>query len=273
MTKCVISYHKIFTENAECMSKVLECKCFHSPARIERHSTYVVFGGHTVSPMLAALSCIPGIRIIIMQSEQMTSACLQRNTPYSRLLLARNVDIVEWSQTNVDTLTKMGVPRPIAIVPYLFKQESVVEDRDIDVFFCGAGSKDRVDAMNRVVLDNPRLRVVCIMDYSLTDPNAIRSYVMRSKVVLNIPYYRNNALETHRINLALQCGCRVVSLSSACRQLNSEYSEYIRFCQSEDLGSAVKCELENFDKEGPFDAVEWEHNYIQPRVKAFVELV
>jgi hypothetical protein len=43
--------------------------------------------------------------------------------------------------------------------------------------------------------------------------------------------------------------------------------------KSEDLGSAVKSELENFDKEGPFDAVEWEHNYIQPRVKAFVELV
>jgi len=45
-----------------------------------------------------------------------------------------------------------------------------------------------------------------------------------------MPYYEDNALETHRINKALACGCQVVSLKSSDEDANQFYDDYIYFC-------------------------------------------
>jgi len=44
---------------------------------------------------------------------------------------------------------------------------------------------------------------------------------------LNVPFYKDNALETHRINRAISLGCQVVSLPSGDREMNSKYEPYI----------------------------------------------
>jgi len=54
-------------------------------------------------------------------------------------------------------------------------------------------------------------------------------------VVLNIPYYENNSLETHRIHKALACGCKVVSLKSAEDDANEFYKDYITITDDIDL--------------------------------------
>ena len=43
---------------------------------------------------------------------------------------------------------------------------------------------------------------------------------------MNIPYYKENPLKTHRINKALACGCDVISLKSCEDDANSFYKDY-----------------------------------------------
>jgi hypothetical protein len=52
----------------------------------------------------------------------------------------------------------------------------------------------------------------------------------KAKVVINIPYYEQNALESHRINKALACGCDVISLKSCDEEANAFYNDYVYFC-------------------------------------------
>ena len=54
-------------------------------------------------------------------------------------------------------------------------------------------------------------------------------------MVLKIPYYDKNALETHRIHKALACGCKVISLPSADEDANEFYKEYITITNDIDL--------------------------------------
>jgi hypothetical protein len=67
----------------------------------------------------------------------------------------------------------------------------------------------------------------------------------KAKVVINMPYYEQNALETHRINKALACGCDVVSLKSCDQDANAFYDDYIYFCDDIEEG------LEKYFKELP----------------------
>ena len=52
------------------------------------------------------------------------------------------------------------------------------------------------------------------MDWSLTEPIKVKEKLSEAKYILNIPYYSENDLETHRINNALLCGANVVSFKS-----------------------------------------------------------
>ena len=49
------------------------------------------------------------------------------------------------------------------------------------------------------------------------------------KYVINLPYYKNNSLETHRINKALASGCQVISIPSSDIYLNEKYKDFVHF--------------------------------------------
>jgi len=67
------------------------------------------------------------------------------------------------------------------------------------------------------------------MDWSLTEPIKVKEKLSEAKYVLNIPYYTQNSLETHRVNNALSCGATVVSLNSKDAQADAYYNDYIYF--------------------------------------------
>ena len=52
---------------------------------------------------------------------------------------------------------------------------------------------------------------------------------------MNIPYYEENALESHRINKALACGCKVISMPSSDEDANKFYKDYITITDNIDL--------------------------------------
>ena len=49
------------------------------------------------------------------------------------------------------------------------------------------------------------------------------------KIVLNIPFYEHKVLETHRINKALSCGCKVVAKKSGDETTDNLYEDYVYF--------------------------------------------
>ena len=59
------------------------------------------------------------------------------------------------------------------------------------------------------------------------NPKVLTEELLNVKYVLNIPFYPRSALETHRINKALSCGCQVISQPSADSELNDRYRDYI----------------------------------------------
>jgi hypothetical protein len=77
--------------------------------------------------------------------------------------------------------------------------------------------------------ENPTANIVIDLSYSFTNPNAMVEQLKQVKYVINLPYYDNNSLETHRINRALSAGCEVVSLFSKDKYLNRQYGPYVHF--------------------------------------------
>ena len=52
------------------------------------------------------------------------------------------------------------------------------------------------------------------------------------KYVLNIPFYENSSLETHRIHRALSASCKVLSLKPALKYEEEGYDEFVIFVDS-----------------------------------------
>ena len=67
------------------------------------------------------------------------------------------------------------------------------------------------------------------MEWSITEAIKVKEKLLDAKYGLKIPYYTENSLETYRVNNALSCGAKVVSLESKDEQANAYYSDYIYF--------------------------------------------
>jgi len=74
-------------------------------------------------------------------------------------------------------------------------------------------------------------------EWKHSNAESLTKILQQCKVVLNIPYYKHNPLETHRINKALSCGCDVISLNSVEDDANNFYKDYC--VMSNDLVGAV----------------------------------
>ena len=73
-------------------------------------------------------------------------------------------------------------------------------------------------------------RIVCL--HQVFDKD-LEFFIERSKVILNIPFYQDSSLATHRIDPLLLRGKLVVSLPSSDPYLNSLYSPVVHFAKNE----------------------------------------
>jgi hypothetical protein len=181
---------------------------------------------------------------VILQTEQLASRFLVPGSPYVKLLQSHKPLLADWSMYNLLNLTRRGLCNPVGTFPFLFPAVlpeeltfAQFQNRSIDVFFCGGRSRLREVVEQRLRNEFPDLEIHFDLSYSLMDSDKLRQKLLESKVVLNIPFYRDSALETHRINAALMCGCHVISLLSSCSDLNLKYRKWIEF--TNDIVSAV----------------------------------
>jgi hypothetical protein len=144
--------------------------------------------------------------------------------------LLKNNYILDWSKFNVERFKKQ---MDIKIYSFYYYDFFILEnkDRPIDFFFCGAHSPERENKLNQFKLQNSNSNFVFDYDFSGNHMgfNEINNKLALVKYVINIPYYKNNSLETHRINKALASGCQVISLPSSDLYLNEKYKDYVHF--------------------------------------------
>jgi len=227
----VISFHLIFNENANILAKRLNVP-YVVEFNPKPNDLIIVFGAHDQAINLYGLQEQIKFKCIIIQSEQYESAIFD-NKYYIQLL--QNNYLLDWSKYNVERFKKQMDIKVYSFYYYdFFLLEN--ETRPIDFFFCGAYSPEREAKLNQFKSQNSNMGLTFEYDFSNNHLgfNEINNKLANVKYVINLPYYKNNSLETHRINKALACGCQVISIASSDNYLNEKYKDYVHFVN--DLG-------------------------------------
>jgi hypothetical protein len=214
------SPHSIFIENVICLSKrtgwIIENKFNPKP-----NDLYIVFGGHIIaSSLLNALdSCGNRIHYVIMNTEQEQSLCL--NNKYYLELMKKNHVL---NFTNDRFLENFGIFH-LTVFDFEFVNFNLNIERIYDISFIGSYSKYRDETINNLKEKYPEKIFYVDFEWKNCESKDITKILSQSKCVLNIPFYENSSLETHRINKALSCGCDVVSFTKP----HDDYTNYVHF--------------------------------------------
>lgn len=272
MERVVVSYHPIFNDNAKNLAIILECPCWFMPADLSMCKECYVYGAQN-APTIVLNGHSNGVKITVMQSEQSTSSFWREGGHYLELLRKPGIRIIDWSPINSIRLTE-GKCQPMhSRFTYLFSRPRkipLLKERPIDIFFCGVGTPSRQIMMNVLKQARPDLNIRAVFDYSLREPIRMISALLQCKIVINIPCYQASALECHRINQAITCGCKVISTRSACKELDKEYEPYVTF--TDNMVKHIR-ELQ-IDENDNYDIYkQWIKEYARPMVDKFIEEV
>jgi hypothetical protein len=223
----IVSFHNIFNENANILAKRLNIK-YIIDFNPKENDLIIIFGAHEQVISLYSLQLQIKFKCIVIQSEQYESNVFD-NKYYIELL--ENNYVVDWSRYNVERLKKQMEIKVFSFYYYdFFLLENKIE-KEIDFFFCGSYSPERELKLNEFKNQNSNMGYKFEFDFSGNHMNFIdlNNKLSKVKYVINLPYYKNNSLETHRINKALASGCQVISILSSDNYLNEKYKDYVHF--------------------------------------------
>jgi hypothetical protein len=245
----VISFHAIFNENAILLSKRLNIP-FVTEFNPQDGDVAIVFGIHEQADKMYFIQASKKIQYLIIQTEQFPSKVFDNK--YYMDLIQQN-PLLDWSRYNVERLKSKLELKIYSLYFYDFITHETPEwsSRPIDFFFCGASNPERSAMLETFKKENPTARIEIDLSYSFVNPVVLLEKLKQVKYVWNIPFYQDNALETHRINRALSAGCEVVSLYSKDSYLNKQYSPYVHFVKQ--LGDFTFL-LEN-ERKGDYSAL------------------
>ena len=236
----IISAHPIFNENAVVMSQKYKWELEKDFAP-KPNDLYIVFGAHEISHQLLEVQYRnnSSFGFIILNSEQ-TNSQFFKNKYYLKLMKNNvvcdyNAITPEWLRTNHEI-------RVFSYFYFEFMKFNVETKREYDIVFVGSANDKRIAIYKQLKETYPHLNIYFDLEWQNTSPEKLTDLLHKSKIVLNMPYYTNNALETHRINKALSCQCQVISLKSCDDDANKFYEDYITF--TDDIVSEVGKELE-----------------------------
>ena len=230
----IISGHAIFNENAVVLSKKFGWS-LEKEFNPQPKDLYVVFGAHELAHHLLEIQYRLGntFGYIVMNSEQPDSQFMKNK--YYVSLMKRNV-VCDYNTLSANYLKETF---DIKVLSYFFfeflKFEVERKDRPYDVCFIGSKNERREKVLKDLQEKYPDLSFYIDFDWKHKNSDSLTQILHDCKVVLNIPYYENNSLETHRIHKALACGCKVISMPSADEDANDFYKKYITITDNIDL--------------------------------------
>ena len=124
----------------------------------------------------------------------------------------------DYSQSNInkfgDKIKSKMIFFPIPLVPYNYlnyklSKDSLLNSTSNNLLFYGSINNDRRKKLNYLQQKlSPKYKIKIISDLSGED---LFKEILKSKIILNIHYYKGAILETYRINEVLSCGKLVIS--------------------------------------------------------------
>jgi GR25 family glycosyltransferase involved in LPS biosynthesis len=159
---------------------------------------------------------------IVYQCEQYSS---QWFTPRYLGIINGAAQVWEFSENGMSRYGSSFDGRVFHVPAGLIKGQYAA--KSIPVLFYGSMNDHRMEVIRE--LKAKGIGVFCAQNIFGQD---ILNLISRSKVVLNIHFYKNAHLETFRINEALSCGCIVVSENSEGCYYPSVYDKLVMYGQS-----------------------------------------
>jgi len=207
-------------------------------------TTYIILGLHNFKRSLPK-------KFIAVQSEQTTSKWFTAEYLES---LKKAQFVWDFSPENVSRCISLGiqsacwVPARVPMDIFILNSSSYNFHfgsrctKDIDVLFYGSDSRRRRD-MYRLLSRIPGCRLV-FRYYDLFDEER-ECLLRRAKIVLNIHYWPDGALEAHRVEYACSRGKCIVSEPSSDHALDQTYSKCVEFADFRDIPERVVYLLRN----------------------------
>ncbi len=267
----IISGHVVFNENAVVMSKKFDWN-LENEFNPQAGDLYIVFGGHELAHQLLEVQFRKNSSFgyIIMNSEQINSQFF-RNKYYIQLM-KRNV-VFDYNTITSDYLKKAHEVKCLSFYFFEFmKFNDETNTRPYDITFIGSKTEEREKIMIDLEDEFPDLKFYIDFAWSHASPQSMTDVLQKSKVVLNLAYYKQSRpLESHRINKALACGCDVVSTLSDDDDANDFYKDYCYM--SDDIKTTLhKYFNEELDKKKPYeDLVKSLSQKFNPHMKFIVD--
>jgi len=229
----IISGHSIFNENAVVMSKkfgwVIETNFDPQP-----NDLYIVFGAHELAYQLleSQIRKNNSFGYIILNSEQIHSQFMKNK--YYISLMKKNI-VCDYNTLSAQYLKETHDIKVLSYFYFEFLKFDIKKERIYDIAFIGSRTEKREKVLKDLQEKYPNLSFYIDFDWKHKNSESLTQILHECKVVLNIPYYNENALETHRIHKALACGCKVISMPSSDEDANEFYSKYITITDDMDL--------------------------------------
>lgn len=261
----VLCRGKVFEESCRGISDALtligaQVSIQKGQEQFEDNVVYIIPGLHKLEGGLPN-------RFIAVQTEQTTSRWF---TPEYIASMQKAMCVWDFSPLNASRCMALGlrnvcwVPVRVPMDVFVFNTNSYNfhfqwrPPQDIDVLFYGSDSPRRRE-MFRLLSKTPG-RTVVFRYYSLFDQE--REHLLRrSKVVLNLHYWPDGALEVHRVEYACSRGKCVVSEPSADQMLDLTYKDCVTFARYADIPSVVTELLEHPAKRCALQAEAQKHSF------------
>jgi len=223
----ILCCHAIFNEPAYVLSQKFKLEVVKGVFDPKEGDIYIVYGAHECAARLTELQSNIKVGYIIYNSEPPSSRFM-RDKYYISLL--KGNPVFDYSQASTDFMKQTLNVNAFSHHFFEFiKAPEVTKVREIDILFIGTENDERSRVRDRLIERYPDKNIKFIFDWKLTSPSDMKSILCNSKYVLNIPYYNDGALETHRINNAISAGCEVVSHSNTDHGTKEFYDEFIYF--------------------------------------------
>jgi len=229
----IISGNAIFNENAVVMSKkfgwALETNFDPQPKDL-----YIVLGAHELAYQLLEVQIRKNnsFGFIIMNSEQIESQFLKNK--YYISLMKKNI-VCDYNTLTSAYLKETHNVKVLSYFFFEFMKFDIKKERIYDIAFIGSRTEKREKVLKDLQEKHPDLNFYIDFDWSHKAPESLTDILHQCTTVLNIPYYNENSLETHRIHKALACGCKVISMPSTDEDANDFYKKYITITDNIDL--------------------------------------
>lgn len=161
-------------------------------------------------------------------------------------LMSRALGVWEFNPKHNEKWKQLGynsfhLPMRTPMGPYL--EHFTEKEKDIDILFYGGMHARRREVERRLRKHLPGKNIV--FRYFDLFGEEREDFISRAKIVLNIRFWPEGTLQTHRIEYLLARGKCIVSETSGDDTLDSDYVQGIRFCDYGDFVPVIRKLLDN----------------------------